>query len=77
MKAQTFLTEEEIRQLTKHVRSDAQARSLNYLGIDYKKRADGSIAVLRAYLEKEFGLLPEENITKKTFKLNLEGINAA
>lgn len=77
MQRYMFLTEEEIRQLTGHKRSDAQAKELRKMDIEYKTRANGSVAVHRAYLEKEFGLLPEQNITGEPFKINLEGINAA
>ena len=42
-----ILTEQELRDLTGLTRNDARARELDYLGIPYKTRRDGSLIVLR------------------------------
>lgn len=41
----------ELQELTGKVRADAQSRVLNALGIDHRKRPDGSIVVLRSALD--------------------------
>lgn len=50
-----FLDESEIAQLTGKQRRDAQARALRFMGIEHKSRPDGSLAVLRAHVEKLLG----------------------
>lgn len=50
-----FLTEEELKALTKRSQSDAQARVLRGFGIIFKVRPDNSLAVLRSHVEKEMG----------------------
>jgi len=47
-----FLTPEELEQLTGKRRRDAQIRALRYMGVEHKVRPDGSVAVLRAHVEK-------------------------
>ena len=51
-----FLTDQELIELTHRSRCDAQQRALRHMGIDFKTRPDGSVAVLRAVVEKAFGL---------------------
>lgn len=50
-----FLSDDEIENLTKRTRHPAQTRVLTFMGIEHKLRPDGSIAVLRAHVEKMFG----------------------
>ena len=50
-----FLDDDDIIALTGKQRRDAQARALNFMGIAHKLRPDGSVVVLRAEVEKEFG----------------------
>jgi hypothetical protein len=50
-----FLKPDEITDLTGRQRSDAQCRVLTFMGIEHKQRPDGSVAVLRAHVEKAFG----------------------
>lgn len=57
-----FLTDDDIIALTGKLRSDAQARALDFMGISHKLRPDGSVAVLRAHVEKVFG----EGVASKT-----------
>ena len=50
-----FLTDTEIADLTQRRRRDAQARALAFMGIEHKRRPDGSLAVLRAHVEQVLG----------------------
>ncbi|MDT0356497.1 DUF4224 domain-containing protein [Herbaspirillum huttiense F1] len=50
-----FLNETEIKELTKRTRSKAQQRQLNAMGIHHKVRADGSLVVLSAHVDKILG----------------------
>lgn len=45
-----LLTPDELRELTGHRRADAQARELEFLGIPFRTRRDGSLVVLRVDL---------------------------
>lgn len=51
-----FLTPDEVRELTGRQRRDSQAAALRHMGIEHKVRPDGSIAVLRAHVERQFGV---------------------
>lgn len=46
-----FLTPEQLVELTKRKRCDAQRRELDYMRIPYKVRRDGSLAVLRLHAD--------------------------
>ncbi|HEX2531362.1 MAG TPA: DUF4224 domain-containing protein [Burkholderiaceae bacterium] len=62
-----FLSPEELIELTGKKRSDAQIRALRFMGVEHRVRPDGSLAVLRAHVEKLFGGVPAgEKIRKKT-----------
>lgn len=50
-----FLDDDDIRHLTKRRHRDAQARVLAELGIEHRKRPDGSLVVLRAHVERLLG----------------------
>lgn len=50
-----FLTQEEIRELTGKRARSAQSLALNHMGLIYKIRPDGSIAVLESHVRKEMG----------------------
>lgn len=50
------LTDEELVNLTHRQRSAAQAAALRAMGIEHKRRPDGSVAVLRAHVEQQMGL---------------------
>jgi len=71
-----FLSADEISNMTSRVQHAAQARVLRSMGIAFKKRADGSLAVLRAHVEKEFGISAERQPRKKEFQPNWSGLNA-
>lgn len=49
------LTPDELRELTGLRRSDAQARALEHMGIPFSARPNGSLAVLRAVVERALG----------------------
>jgi hypothetical protein len=53
-----FLTPEQLVELTQRKRSDAQRRELDHMGIPYKVRRDGSLAVLRLHAEPAAGTPP-------------------
>lgn len=50
----TFLSEEELVELTNKKRRPSQVCVLRFMGIAHKIRPDGSIAVMRAHAEREF-----------------------
>ncbi len=58
-----FLDRHELEQLTSRRRRDAQAAMLRAMGIEHRVRSDGSIAVLRAHVERSFGLEPSRERT--------------
>lgn len=45
-----ILTDQELEELTGKSRHKAQAKVLDFMGIPYKVRPDGSLVVLRVYL---------------------------
>ncbi len=50
-----FLTPQELEALTGRKIPSAQHRALNAMGIEHKRRPDGSIVVLRSHLEAVMG----------------------
>lgn len=50
-----ILTTDEIAALTGRRRKDAQLRVLRFMGIEHRVRPDGTVAVLRAHVERELG----------------------
>jgi hypothetical protein len=47
----TILTPDELRDLTRRDRSDAQRRELDHIGVPYRVRRDHRLAVLWAHVE--------------------------
>ena len=68
------LDNEELTSLTHRTRSSAQIRALKYMGIDYRVRPDGTVAVLRTHVEQVFGILPEEKRNEPANEPNWAGI---
>ncbi|WP_229459182.1 DUF4224 domain-containing protein [Massilia cavernae] len=50
-----FLSRDELHGLTNRVQSSAQLRVLRAMGIEHRKRPDGSVAVLRSHVHQIFG----------------------
>lgn len=50
-----FLDDDALVELTRKRRHDAQRRVLDALGVKYKPRPDGSLAVLKAHVDELFG----------------------
>lgn len=69
-----FLTPQELYELTHRKRPDAQAKELNHLGIPFKRRGDGTVAVLKEAVDKEFGLV--EPSARKRIEPNWNAANA-
>lgn len=53
--SRSFLDAQDLVELTNRRRRDAQAKMLLAMGIQHRVRADGTIAVLRAHVERIFG----------------------
>ncbi|VVE10664.1 hypothetical protein PTE30175_02545 [Pandoraea terrae] len=53
--SQTFLTQDEVRELTGRTKFKSQDHVLSVLGIEHKVRPDGSMIVLRAHVEQLLG----------------------
>lgn len=71
-----FLDDDELKSMTKRIQRSAQAKMLRSMGIIFKIRADGTLAVLRAHAEKEFGVTSERRAKTKEFQPNWDGFNA-
>jgi len=69
-----FLEADEIQSMTKRVQRSAQAKMLRSMGIAFKQRADGTLAVLRAHVEKEFGAGSERKPKTKEFHPNWSAV---
>lgn len=50
-----FLDADEVFALTGRTQRPAQIKALNAMGIEHRVRPDGSVAILRAHIEKIFG----------------------
>lgn len=65
MNTEPFLLPDEIRNMTGKQRRPAQVKVLKAMGIEHKVRPDGSIAVLRAHINKVFDGDVDAKQTKK------------
>ncbi len=70
-----FLTPDEIHALTGKKFRSAQSDALRFMGIEHKIRPDGSIAVLKSHIEKEFGGT-EKTKSEPKIEPNWSAINA-
>lgn len=50
-----FLTHDELVTLTGKKNSDAQSRTLRFMGIEHKPRPDGTLVVLKSHVEQLLG----------------------
>jgi len=57
--APLVLSPAEVEALTSHRRSDAQRRELDHMGIPFRARRDGSLAVLRRDVEHHTNTTPK------------------
>ena len=73
--SEMFLTKPDLESLTKRKQSAAQARVLRAMGIVFKLRADGSLVVLRAHVEAEFGMKQRAAQVRATFEPNWSAMN--
>lgn len=64
-----FLNPAEIRELTGKRNRKSQIEVLGLLGITHKVRPDGSILVMRTYLEQEFGMEDTAELLEKVKEL--------
>lgn len=69
-----FLTPEEVAELTNRRRSAAQARALNAMGIEHRRRPDGSIVVSRAHVDAMLGVATA-SAKVKGFTLDLSAVS--
>ena len=70
-----FLDPDELKQRTNRERSGAQRKALDFMGMPYKVRADGSIVVLRSAIEEVMGARNDSHF-KKSSKPNWDALNA-
>lgn len=66
MSAPTFLTAEEVVELTQKRTRPSQVTALTRMGIKHLVRPDGSVAILRAYVRKVFGDEASESSKRKS-----------
>ncbi|MBI3712633.1 MAG: DUF4224 domain-containing protein [Burkholderiales bacterium] len=71
-----FLTDDEIRELTRRVHHNVQSNTLSKMGIEHRLRPDGSIAVLRSHVESILSGKPDKK-TKIITEPNWGALNAA
>ncbi len=70
-----FLSEDEVRALTKRKQRRAQVRALRAMGIDHKTRPDGSPVVLRSHVESELGHDVKGKPAAKEWSIDLDTID--
>ena len=61
----TFLSSKELEELTHFKRRRAQREALQTMGIEHKVRPDGTVAVLKSHIEKEFDGYAEKEMNKR------------
>jgi hypothetical protein len=61
-----FLSPCDLTSLTGKTRPSAQVRALRSMGIEHRLRPDGSIAVLTAHVEQQFGVRTSSAIRRRT-----------
>jgi hypothetical protein len=71
-----FLTKEELVQLTGRKVNRSQVMVLRAMGIEHRVRPEGSVVVLRAHVEKQFGGGEESRKKEKPFEPDWSGVNA-
>lgn len=61
----TFLSNDEVAQLTGRRRRKLQIEVLRTMGIEHRRRPDGSLAVLRSHVDRIFGAAPNSAKVKE------------
>lgn len=69
-----FLTKDDLSELTGRIQRSAQIKQLIFMGIEHRIRADGSIAVLTAHVDKEFGAGDTKYLRAKAIEPNWAAI---
>jgi hypothetical protein len=69
-----FLTDDELFELTRHRRRTAQMRALRYMGIEHRQRPDGSLAVLKSHIEKQFDGREQSSRMQKRIEPNYSAL---
>jgi hypothetical protein len=62
-----ILTQEQVAELTDRRRRDSQAKVLRHMGIEFRQRPDGSLAVSRAHVDAVLGVAAQGKV--KEFEL--------
>ncbi|MFD1121873.1 DUF4224 domain-containing protein [Methylophilus flavus] len=71
------LSPKELKELTGHVRSDAQVKELCHMGIEHKIRRDGTVAVSRDHYEAVMSGVPaNKRKAQNDDKVNWEAARA-
>ena len=65
-----FLSPDEIVELTGRHRRDAQVKALRHMGIEHRIRPNGSLAVLKSHIEKQFDGREDDVIVSKRIEPN-------
>lgn len=63
-----FLDDEDLTELTRKRQNAARIRVLNAMGVQHKIRPDGTIAVLRAHVERVFGEKATKQAAESSWK---------
>lgn len=71
-----LLSPKDICDLTGRRRRNAQVRALRSMGIEHRVRPDGSVAILKAHIDKIFGGLDNLYAKQITEEPYLEELNA-
>lgn len=74
--SETFLTQEEIRDLTGRVQNAAQVKVLRGMGIEHRARPDGSIVILRSHVEQTLGGVTSAPRKRTPTEPNFTNLNA-
>jgi hypothetical protein len=72
-----FLDADEISNMTSRVQRAAQVRVLRGMGIEHRIRPDGTVAILRAHVERVFGAGPTNMRKNAPKEPNWEALDAA
>lgn len=70
----TFLDDDAMYELTRKRRHAAQRRALDALGVQYRQRPDGSLAVLHAHVQRIFGAGAASDKVKKDAEPNWDAM---